>query len=259
MTGLFRKRAGKLYSQVHITSLHDEQATKANILKAVSDVSAKARPQDTLLLYVASHGYTIGQRFYLLPHDFQVSTAEIAARPQEQGLALSLRGYRGTSEQEAAVRARGLAIDELGEVLANVPALKRVLIFDTCHSGSAIQLAGKQRNPFAFRGAMERFGRAQGVYSLSAAAADELAAESKELGHSILTYTLLAGMNAVDSGVLKDQPLRTTREAVDVLDWFRYAKERVPALYEKYVGRPQHIEMSGGDQPGFGILANERN
>ena len=52
-----------------------------------------------------------------------------------------------------------LAIDELGEVLAGVPALKRVLIFDTCHSGSAISLAGRQQNPFAFRGAIERFSR----------------------------------------------------------------------------------------------------
>ena len=167
---------------------------------------------------------------------------------------VGLRGYRGTSEQESAVREHGLAIDELGEVLANVPALKRVLIFDACHSGSAIQLAGKQQNPFAFRGAIERFSRAQGVYSLSATAADELAAESKELGHSILTYSLLAGLRAVDVGVLKDQPVRTSKEAVDVLEWFRYAKERVPGLYQKYVGRPQHVELSGDDQPGFPLL-----
>ena len=41
------------------------------------------------------------------------------------------------------------------------------------------------------------------MYSLSATAADELAAESKELGHSILTYTLLAGLKAVDGGALE--------------------------------------------------------
>src|SRR5207237_8277006 len=119
-----------------------------------------------------------------------------------------LRGDRGvTEEREAAVRQHGLAIDELGEVLATVPALKRVLIFDTCHSGSAIRLAGKPQNPFAFRGAMERFSRAQGVYSLSATAADELAAETRELGHSLLTYALLAGLRAVPGGPLADRPI----------------------------------------------------
>jgi WD40 repeat protein len=250
---LFRARSGKHYARVHVTPLYDEEATKANILKAVSDLSMKARPQDTLVLYMATHGYTVGQRFYLLPHDFRLGKEEKRAPPREEIALVGLRGYRGTSEQEGAVREHGLAIDELGEVLASVPALKRVLIFDACHSGSAIQLAGKRQNPFAFRGAMERFSRAQGVYSLSATAADELAAESKELGHSILTYSLLAALGAVDSGPLKGQKL-ASRAAVDVLDWFRFARNQVPALYKKYIGRPQHVELSGEDQPGFPLL-----
>ena len=238
---------------MHVTPLYDEQATKDHILKAVSELSTRARPQDTLVLYMATHGYTVGQRFYLLPHDFRLGKEEKRAPPREEIAMVGLRGYRGTSEQEGAVREHGLAIDELGEVLASVPALKRVLIFDACHSGSAIQLAGKRQNPFAFRGAMERFSRAQGVYSLSATAADELAAESKELGHSILTYSLLAALGAVDSGPLKGQKL-ASRAAVDVLDWFRFARNQVPALYKKYIGRPQHVELSGEDQPGFPLL-----
>jgi WD40 repeat protein/uncharacterized caspase-like protein len=253
---LFKKRAGKLYAKVHVTPLYDEQATKANILKAVGDLSAKARPQDTLVLYVASHGYTVGQRFYLFPHDFKLAKGEKRDEtPAKRTDAVALRGYRGvTDEREAAVRQHGLAIDQLGEALAAVPALKRVLIFDTCHSGSAIALAGKRQNPFAFRGAMERFSRAQGVYSLAATAADELAAENKELGHSILTYALLAGLQAVEGGPLKGQPLKAGGEGVDVLAWFRYARQQVPALYQRYVGRPQQVELSGEDQPGFPLL-----
>jgi WD40 repeat protein len=254
---LFRDRAGKLYHQVQVTALYDEQATKANILMAVTELASKARPQDTLVLYVASHGYTVGQRFYLFPHDFRLGKADSPARVPNLSVAIGLRGYRGMAEQEGAVREHGLAIDELGEVLATVPALKRVLIFDTCHSGSAISLAGKQQNPFAFRGAIERFSRAQGVYSLSATAADELAAESRELKHSILTYSLLAGMDAVDAGPLKGQVVKAgAGNGVDVLDWFRFAKAQVPALYEKYIGRPQHVELSGDDQPGFAIFRN---
>jgi hypothetical protein len=114
--------------------------------------------------------------------------------------------------------------------------------------------AGNDPNlPFAF----ERFSRAQGVYSLSAAAADELAAEPRELGHSILTYSLLAGMGAVDKGPLTGQAIKTgAGKSVDVLEWFRFAKAQVPGLYEKYEGRPQHVEMSGDDQPDFAILRN---
>jgi WD40 repeat protein/uncharacterized caspase-like protein len=252
---LFREHAGKFYGKIHVTPLFDEQATKANILKAVTDLSAKARPQDAMLLFVASHGYTVGQRFYLFPHDFRLDKAARPTAPvQIEGI--GMRGYRGADEEDAAVRQHGLAIDELGEALAVVPALKRVLIFDTCHSGSAIALAGKKLNPFAFRGAMERFSRAQGVYSLAATSADELAAENnKELGHSILTYALLAGAGSVSEGPLKAEAARRrTAGAVDVLEWFRFAKERVPGLYEKYVGRRQQVELSGDDQPSFPLL-----
>jgi hypothetical protein len=250
---LFRTCCDKHYARVHMTPLYDEQATKANILRAVVDLSAQARPQDTLVLYMATHGYTVGQRFYLFPHDFRLGKEEKQTRPEETSTMLALRGYRGTSEQEEAVREYGLAIDELGEVLASVPALKRVLIFDACHSGSAIKLAGKQHNPFAFHGALERFSRAQGIYSLSASAADELAAESKELGHSMLTYSLLGALGAVDRGPLMGQALKS-RDTVDVLEWFRFAKSQVPALYEKYIGRQQQVELSGEDQPSFPLL-----
>jgi WD40 repeat protein len=260
VANLFRKSTGTLYQQVHVTQLFDDQATRDGILKAVTATATKARAQDTLVLYVASHGIALGQRFYLIPHDFQPAKGEAApAAPQPQLMLVATRGYRSTSDaREAAVRTRGLAIDELGEALAAVPALKRVLIFDTCHSGSAIALAGKKQNPFAFRGAMERFSRAQGVYSLAATAADELAAETKELGHSILTYALLAGLKAVEHGPLQGQALRAgSRGAVDVLAWFRYARDHVPRLYEQYVGRPQQVELSGEDQPSFPLLRLE--
>jgi hypothetical protein len=258
MARLFQQRSGKLYRQVHVTALLDEQATKSAILQAIADCAQKAQAQDTLMVYVASHGFAVGQRFYLIPHDFQLAAGVPLQEPPRPSALVALRGYSDASDQrEAAVRAKGLAIDELGEALAGVPALKRVLIFDTCHSGSAIQLAGKQHNPFAFRGAMERFSRAQGVYSLSATAADELAAETKEVGHSLLTYALLAAVRAVEGGPLKDKPLAAESEekAIDVLRWFAYVRQQVPGLYERYVGRPQQIEVSGDDQPSFPLLA----
>jgi WD40 repeat protein len=263
VAGLFRRRAGKLYRRVHVTLLLDEQASKEGILQALAAMARQAKAPDTLVLYVASHGFTVGQRFYLFPYDFRLDRGEQTAAPpppRPAATAVGLRGYGdATDQREQAVQARGLAIDELGEALAEVPALKRVLIFDTCHSGSAIQLAGKPHNPFAFRGAMERFNRAQGVYSLAATSSDELAAESKELGHSILTYALLAGAGAAEEGPLAGRPLPPGPggPAVDVLHWFGYARDQVPALYQRYVGRPQHVELSGEDQPSFPLLSRE--
>jgi hypothetical protein len=89
---------------------------------------------------------------------------------------------------------------------------------------------------------------------LSAVAADELAAEDQALGHSILTYALLAAFGAPEGKPLAGQPLAPGEGPVDVLAWFRYAKDRVPGLYEKFVGRPQQVEVSGEDQPTFPLL-----
>lgn len=253
VAAMFKAQSDRRFGQVEVTQLLDSQATKGRILQAVAAIAKKAQPQDALVVYIASHGIAVGQRFYVIPHDFRMANEtpqEIAAKD------VRLRGYRSADDgRELAIRQSGLAIDELGEALAEVPALKRVLVFDTCHSGSAVQLAGKARNPFAFRGAVERFGRAQGVYSLSATAADELAAETRELGHSILTYALLAGLGAADSGPLKGNLLSANgADPIDVLQWFDYARQRVPDLYTRYVGRAQHVEVSGEDQPTFPLL-----
>ena len=61
------------------------------------------------------------------------------------------------------------------------------------------------RNPFAFRGVIERLSRSQGVFTIAATAASDEAQEVKELGHGVLTYALLAGLRAVDNGPLADE------------------------------------------------------
>jgi hypothetical protein len=42
-----------------------------------------------------------------------------------------------------------------------------------------------------------------------------------------------------------------------VLRWFGYARAQVPGLYQKYVGRPQSVELSGEDQPTFPLFSRE--
>ena len=106
----------------------------------VTDIAKRARPQDTLVVYQSGHGVAIGQRFYLIPHDFKARAA--ATEPAPAPTAVASRGYAPATGREAAIRARGLAVDDLGEALAAVSALRRVLIFDTCHSGGAAAWPG---------------------------------------------------------------------------------------------------------------------
>jgi WD40 repeat protein len=222
---LFERRGQKLYQKVHAHALLDDKATKEGIRQALAEVARRAKPQDTLVVFLAGHGTMVGQRYYFVPHEF--------------------RPGAGTPLEEV-IGQQGLAGDVLADYLGEVPALKRVLIFDTCQSGGAVAVKRTARNPFAFRGAIERLSRAQGVFTLAATAASEEAQEPKELGHGVLTYALLAGLRAVAAGPLKDQglPPGQPERVVDVLEWFGFASDQVPRLTRQIYGREQDVQMS---------------
>src|SRR5262249_23519304 len=138
---LFEKRGPVLYGseQVNVTRILNEAATRQGIRETLKQVARKTRPQDTVVVFFAGHGMTVGQRYYFVTHEFS---------PQATRL-------------EDDIRQNGLAIDAIGEDLGEAPALKRVLIFDTCQSGGALPVARTARDPFAFRGSLERVSRAQ--------------------------------------------------------------------------------------------------
>lgn len=233
VAALFERRASQLYEKSSIFQLLDADCTTETIKETLEEIASQATPADTLIFFAAGHGVTLGQRYYFIPHEFQFDRNQI----------------------DESVRRYGLPVDELGEMIASVPALKRVMVFDTCQSGSAIRLGRAARNPFAFRGAIERLSRSQGVFVLAAAAATEEAAEAAELDHGLLTYTLLAGLNAAEGGPLADQAIQpaSSDHVVDVLEWFNYASGHVPRLTQRYLGRSQDIQLSA-EGTGFPVL-----
>ena len=221
---VFQQRGATLFGQVHAVSLLDEKATRSAILKTIAGVSRQARPQDVLVVFLAGHGTIVDQRYYFLPHEFRRQSDKLAEDVGRQGLAAT----------------------ELGEALAAVPALKRVLVFDTGQSGAALRPARTARNPFAFRGAIERLSRAEGAFTIATAAVSDQAQELPALGHGVLTYTLLAGLAAVDGGPLQGQSIQTvnTDHVAHVLQWFGFASAHVPELTREFFGQPQDVQHS---------------
>jgi WD40 repeat protein len=220
---LFENRGKALYKQVHVTQLNDQDATKTGIKDAFKQVAAKTRPQDTMLAFLAGHGAMVGQRYFFVPHEL---------RPKAEKL-------------DDDLRTQGLAADELYDYLGSANALKRVLILDTCASGGALgTIVSTSRSGFALRGAVERLSRSQGVFSIAASAATAEAQESKELGHGILSYALLAGLDGVEGGPLDDNHVEPTNpdRVVDVMEWFAFAAGQVPRLTEKYYGAAQDVQ-----------------
>jgi hypothetical protein len=227
MATLFDRRGRALYRDVIIKPRLDEQATRTGIRSALEEVAHEAQPQDTLVVFLAGHGTMVGQRYYFIPHEFR-------------------RNAR--SDLESDIRAQGLPADALADWEGTVPALKRVLVLDTCQSGGAVAIARTgRRNPFALRGAIERLSRSQGVFTIAAAATGEEAQEVAELGHGVLSYALLGGLGAVDGGPLAGQALTpaNAERVADVLEWFSYASGQVPRLTRRYFGHEQDVQTSG--------------
>lgn len=224
LADLFQRRGKALYEQVNATVLIDGQATKAGIKEAFKKVAGLPRPQDTLLVFLAGHGTMLGQRYYFVPHDL---------RKQAERL-------------DDDIRQQGLPADELSDYLGASPALKRILILDTCASGGALGVVLKGRSGFDLRGAIERLSRAQGIFTIAASSASEQAQESKELGHGVLSYALLAGLKGVDAGPLAGKHVQPggPERVVDVMDWFSYASGQVPRLTEKLYGVAQDVQTT---------------
>ena len=234
MAELFRQRGDALYGQgrVHVYTLLDDQVTKAGLQKTLAEVAQKAQSQDTLILALSGHGTMLGSLYYFVPHELRCRSG----KPVEQE-----------------IREQGLPQHQLQDWISRVPALKRVLILDTCQSGGAVGLGRTGRSPWQFKKAMESLSRNEGTYIIAAAAASDEAQEVPDLGHGVLTYALLAGAGATDAGPLGRKAIKpeSDNRLMTVGQWLRYAQEKVPSLTKLYFDHQQFIEaeIKGQDFP----------
>jgi WD40 repeat protein len=203
-----------------ITSLVNQDATKANLLGALDRLAgrsadsfspqqqrlfgnlAPAQPEDAVFIYYAGHGHAVGQRFYLLPHDFVMpARSEDLAKPE----------------------AHAVSDLELGDVFEKISAGRTLFVIDACRSGQALEAEEKRRGPMNSKG-LAQLAYEKGMYILTAAQSDQAALESAALGggHGFLTYALV------------ERGLKTSDAAIDgqveLRHWLDFAVQLVPQL-----------------------------
>ena len=191
----------KLFSAVHIHRLLNEEATTAKIKKLFADVRQRARPQDTVILYLAGHGDSIGSDWYFIPHDIV------------------------TPEMEEDLKKDGISTKDITETVKGFKSQKVFVMIDACKSGGmVVAMRG-----FEERKALLQLARSSGTYVISASTDKQLAAEVRQLGHGVFTYVLLEGL----SGKAGDKK-------VTVESLIAYVKNRLPDVTQKYRGAPQY-------------------
>jgi uncharacterized caspase-like protein len=96
-----------LYANINVQSFNNNKATKTEILKAKTTL-LQSKPDDEVVLFVASHGLLDKNLdYFIATHyiDFNNPTT------------------------------KGLPYEELENLLDNIPARKKIILIDACHSG----------------------------------------------------------------------------------------------------------------------------
>jgi hypothetical protein len=238
---LFQQRGQGIYRRSNVKLLLNVEATKQNILRGL-DGMAGARPEDVIIVFVAGHGYTTGQRYYFLPYDFQNHLPNELTRD---------------------IIETALPADMIADRMGKAGALKRVIILDTCQSGTVLGQGRSATNLFAYRGAIARLGQSQpGVFTIAASAADGTTRGIDKLGHGLLTHALLASLSAVDADSRRGESVQLDPPSVvDVFSWFRSANDLMSRLLMEFAREPIHRGMEvhfASQGMNFAILSNGR-
>jgi len=205
---LLHEAGGPLFAGTpRIERLTDRQVTVAAIEAAVDRMAADIAPSDVFVLYLAGHGLTGDNgRYHFLPSDFVYANDE-------------------------ALRDRTLSEERLVDLVARVPALKMLVILDTCHAGGAIDgLTGEPWARVASARAIEevsalrRLDRATGRAVLAATTELTVALEGYD-GHGVFTYALLRGLEGA-----ADAEHGNRDGVTDINELSAYIEDMVPRL-----------------------------
>ncbi|MEO0823561.1 MAG: hypothetical protein AAF074_24480, partial [Pseudomonadota bacterium] len=178
----------------------DRKANRAGVMEAL-DAMAATRPQDTAVLFLSGHARTVGSEWYFLPQEL----ADLA-------------------DEREVVRV-GISGDALAEALIRVPARRILVIVDSCQAGAVLA----PFEVFGQRRALHALKRRAGVVVIAATRADQLALEYGLLGHGLLTFSLLEGLQEGARGRLRADtaPADGRLTAAEIKS---YAETRAPAL-----------------------------
>ena len=193
-----RLRAGAqgVYREVDARVLNRREDT--GVTRIDSEIQAlvqRSRPEDVVVIFLAGHGKALDGQYHFIPADFIYDS------------------------DQAFNRDKTLSHARLEEMLKNLGAGKRLLILDTCESGTAVQARAGDTDQ---KDALVRLMRSTGRYILAAASPQGKALEDGVKGHGVYTSALLEGLDGAAG------PRGSAMIEVDALA--EYVSRRVPEL-----------------------------
>jgi uncharacterized caspase-like protein len=196
-----------------VLELYNQEATKRNIIDAISQISRHTKNNDSHIFYFAGHGkgFTLenGERVgYILPHDTNLSIYEndIIAYDDE-----------------------AIPLSTIKKYAKNMKAKHIALIFDSCFSG----LAMKRGIELAKKINIEYYNDLLSLKAIHILTAGDDQPVSDGTGHSPFTRALLQGLDQKGIDIIDRDGFVTFRQVAT------YVKEKV----EKATGRRQRPQF----------------
>jgi WD40 repeat protein len=179
LVGAVEKRLGPAHDRVVKRLLVNgaggkDEPTAVNILDAI-DMLKQAEETDTVLLFIAGHGFNDGPDYRLIATNAEVADGVLRGSTVVQWQVL----------QSAVEGAKG----------------RRILFIDTCHSGNAY-------NPRLGNAAYHA-----NIIAYTAARFDQTAREDDKLGHGLFTYAMVEGLEG-KGGIAQRREI-TTKSLAD--------------------------------------------
>ena len=200
-----KNSAGSIFKEVKVISLIDDQATTSGMEEAFKKMSSQAKSNDLFVLYLAGHGLTFDGRFYFIPQEF-------------------------VYQSEDSVPKKAISQERIQQWLASIPALKSVILIDTCNSGSYAEAMARG---MAEKTAIDKLTRATGRATIVASSKTQVALEGYK-GHGVFTYVLLEGLKGAAYKKSGNQDGQIT-----VNDIGQYVADEVPRITFKQFGYEQ--------------------
>jgi hypothetical protein len=210
-------------ANIHVIDpLTNEKATRANILAKLDEIAAKAKPTDTFIWFVSSHGTMDANSVYgIVPFDAKCQDPKCDAA---SGLVSS---------------------NDILEKSKSIKAMKQLLILDTCQAGG---LDNKMSGLYDAR--MSGLAKNMGLHLYAAATATESALDGQDASkNSIFTATLLEGLAGASA--------KNTEGQISIVPLGQYVKTKTPEAsrkaYADMTAQTPVIQHFGKDAPLAGV------
>ena len=164
----FKNTPGGLYNSVNVMSLTNADVNANKIQQAFNTFSAKVKPDDVFVFYIAGHGTNYNGEYYYLPADIKI-------------------------KKESDFATAGISKHFLTENLSKIKAQNSIILLDTCYSGAFID-ESLQSNALAQQTAYEHLAHTSGQVILTASSNAQEAQEGYE-GHGFFTYAMLEALS----------------------------------------------------------------